>query len=317
MKQCAEAHSNMQHASVKARVYNRAKAKRNKAYKCVAYAKKERKNCFHGSAKSRRTDRTVWNLNTMPLHVTLDLLEGKNIVRHLKGLINKIFNLHYKITFTLLEDHYFQERLEQYQSPFTVYQVTKKYTCTFTFMPVYKDCIHDPTRNDYHNCPAHHQIEVDLVSWRLEISEIDLTYDDTENVKIIYGHTLPCYFADGFCKPITKTHFTLVWFSDDFCALFTLQDFIGRMTKIEDRYWIETDSFVHSSHLTKPEAQSGIKHTRNPNYPGLSRFEVKFPIAQTFCGKPDPFYSTQYSDLFVAYTDGLNVHTYKQIPIYD
>ena len=31
-------------------------------------------------------------------------------------------------------------------------------------------------------------------------------------------------------------------------ALFTLQDFIGRMTNIEDRYWIETDSFVHSRH---------------------------------------------------------------------
>ena len=63
----------------------------------------------------------------------------------------------------------------------------------------------------------------------------------------IDGHTLPCYFADGFCKPTTKTPYTLVWFSDDFCLIFTLQDFIGRMTKIEDRYWIETDSFVHSS----------------------------------------------------------------------
>ena len=46
------------------------------------------------------------------------------------------------------------------------------------------------------------------------------------------------------------------------------------MTKSEDRYWIETDSFVHSSHSKKPEATSGIKgtahlyvhapHTQNP-----------------------------------------------------
>ena len=42
VKQCTEALSNIQHASVQARVYVRAKAKRIKAYKCVAYAKKER-----------------------------------------------------------------------------------------------------------------------------------------------------------------------------------------------------------------------------------------------------------------------------------
>ena len=64
---------------------------------------------------------------------------------------------------------------------------------------------------------------------------------------IIDSHNIPCYFADGFCKPTTKTPFTLAWFSDVFCLILTLQDFIGRLTKIEDRYWIETDSFVHSS----------------------------------------------------------------------
>ena len=110
---------------------------------------------------------------------------------------------------------------------------------------------------------------------------------------IIDGHTLPCYFAEGFCKPTTKTPFILVWFNDDYCLIFTLQDFIGRMTQIEDRYWIETDSFVHSPHSIKPKTTSGIKgtehpyvyapHTQHPNNPSLSRFEV-FPTAQTFCG---------------------------------
>ena len=177
--------------------------------------------------------------------------------------------------------------------------------------------------NPYCNCPAHHQFEVNLVSWRLEIFEIELTYDDTENVMIIDGHTLPCYFADSFCKPTTKTLFTLVWFSGDFRLIFPYQDFIGRMTKIQDRFWIETGSFVHSSHSTKPEATSGIKgtahpyvhvpHTQNPNNPSLSRFEV-FPNAQTFCGNPDPLYSTQHSDLFVTYTDGFNMHTGQPSP---
>ena len=192
VKQCTEAPSDIKHASVKARVYVRAKTKRIKAFKCVAYAKKERKICFQGSVKYRRVDRTVWNHNTLPLPVTLDPVECKNIIRHLNGTNDKILNnLQYNKTFTLLEDHYFQERLEQYQTPFTVYQL-KCIQGTFTFMPADKNWINDPTQNPYHNCPAHHQFEVNLVSWRLEISEVELTYDDTSNDMIIDGHTLNC-----------------------------------------------------------------------------------------------------------------------------
>ena len=94
------------------------------------------------------------------------------------------------------------------------------------------------------------------------------------------------------------------------------------MTKIDDRYWIETDSFVHSSHsknLIKPLV---LKEHHNLMYtlhilkthnPSLSRFEI-FQTAQTFCGKPEPLYSTQYSDLFVTYTNGFNIHTGQPNP---
>ena len=77
------------------------------------------------------------------------------------------------------------------------------------------------------------------------------------------------------------------------------------MTKIEDNYWTQ---IVHSPHSIKLKTTSGIKgtghpyvyapHTQHPNNPSLSRFEV-FPTAQTFCGKSDSLYSTQYSDLFL------------------
>ena len=118
------------------------------------------------------------------------------------------------------------------------------------------------------------------MSWLFEGSGIELTYDDTENVMIIDGQNLPCYIPDGCCKPTTKIPFTLVWFSDDFCSVFTIQDFIGRM-KIENRYCIETDS---SSNPKKPNKTSGIEgtayphayapHKQNPHNPSLSRFEV-------------------------------------------
>ena len=115
VKQCTEAPSNIQHANIQAQVYVRAKTKRIRAFKCEAYAKKEQKNCFQGYVKYRRVDRTVWNHNTMPLPITLDPLGCKNLIRHLNGTDKKIFNnLNYNETFTLLEDHYFQEQLERF-----------------------------------------------------------------------------------------------------------------------------------------------------------------------------------------------------------
>ena len=53
---------------------------------------KGKKNCFQGSVKNRRVDKTVWNRNTMPLPVTLDPLARKNIFRHPNGTNNKILN---------------------------------------------------------------------------------------------------------------------------------------------------------------------------------------------------------------------------------
>ena len=91
------------------------------------------------------------------------------------------------------------------------------YTGTFTFMPFMladKDWIYEPSNNPYHNWPAHHQFEINLVSWRVEVSEIELTYDDTENVMFFDGHNPPCYFADVFYKPTTP--FTHVWLTDNF-----------------------------------------------------------------------------------------------------
>ena len=74
------------------------------------------------------------------------------------------------------------------------------YTGIFTFMPADKNWIYDPTQNPYHNCPAHHQFGVNLVSWRLEISEAELTYDDTANIMIIDGHTFPAILQMVFAN---------------------------------------------------------------------------------------------------------------------
>ena len=90
-------------------------------------------------------------------------------------------------------------------------------------MPADETWIYDPKINPSHNSPAHNQFEVKLLSWKRSVSEVELTYDDTGSLMVIDGHALPCYFACGLCKPTTKTPFTLVWFSDDFCLIFTLK----------------------------------------------------------------------------------------------
>ena len=113
VKPCTEDPSNIQHAKVRASVYVRAKAKRVDAFKCEPYAKKERKIEFQGSVNYRRVDRIVWNHNTLPLPITLDPLECKNLIRHLSGTIDKISNnFKYNRTLKPLEDHYFQEQFE-------------------------------------------------------------------------------------------------------------------------------------------------------------------------------------------------------------
>ena len=176
-------------------------------------------------------------------------------------------------------------------------------------MPADKTWIHDPKNNPFHNRPAHNQFEVNLVSWRLSVSEVELTYDDTENLMVIDGHALPCYFADGFCKPTTKTPFALVWFSDEFCLIFTLQHFVGRTTKIDDRYWIETDSFIHSSLLNKFDTSSGIKSTPFPYIHAPQTQNQHNPITQV-SHVLNSFYTPKY---FVA---NLNLFILHNIQIF-
>ena len=45
---------------------------------------------------------------------------------------------------------------------------------------------------------------------------------------------------------------------------FYITRLVGRISKLEVRYWIETDSFVHSSTPIKRDTTNGIKGTRYP-----------------------------------------------------
>ena len=94
------------------------------------------------------------------------------------------------------------------------------------------------------------------------------------------------------------------------------------MTRIKDRYWIETDNFIESSDIPQNLQTERVQGTNYPNVktpqstiqnPSLSRFEI-YPIPQTFCGKPEPLYSTQYEDIFVTYLDGFDMNNGRPRP---
>ena len=136
------------------------------------------------------------------------------------------------------------------------------------------------------------------------------------------GYMLPCHHSDGFCKPTTRTPNTFISFDEKFCLIFRLQEFIGRMIRIKAQYWIETDNFIDSPNNTQNLQNEEIKGTKYPNVktpqstvdnPSLSRFEI-YPIAQTFCGKPEPLYSSQYDDIFVTYLDGFDMNNGQPRP---
>ena len=55
------------------------------------------------------------------------------------------------------------------------------------------------------------------------------------------------------------------------------------MTRIKNRYWIDTDNFIESSNITQNFQPEGIQGTKYPNVktpkstvenPSLSRFEI-------------------------------------------
>ena len=130
--------------------------------------------------------------------------------------------------------------------------------------------------------------------WSLIVKEIETTYDDKDKKLIYHGHTLPCLHDDGFCKPTILTPFTIVWFPEEFRLMFSIHSFIGRMSKLNYRYLLETEHFLNN-HSSTTSSDTPYYDTKSPT--SLSRFEI-FPENKMFCNKPTPLYTTQYPGFF-------------------
>ena len=136
--------------------------------------------------------------------------------------------------FSFFDDSDYQNKFEQVQEPFRVEKLNAWHIGTFVYDEHYQDRIVNFTQNHYSRCRSNREHLITRKSWKLRISNAKIPYDDRNNQMIHDGYILPCYHSDGFCKPTTRTPYTLTWFDKKFCLIFRLQDVIGRMNELKN-----------------------------------------------------------------------------------
>ena len=234
---CKQAPSDTQHTKTQATVYVGAKAKRIEAFKCEAYIKTEKVWCSQTFSSSRRYDHLQWGQNTLELLKVLDPIECKNMIRCLNATdSNELNNYNIQSSFSFFDDSDYQNKIERVQQPFRVNKLNAWHIGTFVYDEHYRDCLVNFTQNHYSRYRSDKEHLITRQSWKLRITNAEITYDNKNNQIIHDGYILPCYHSDGFCKPTTRTPYILTWFDEKFCLIFRLQEFIGRMTRIKDRY---------------------------------------------------------------------------------
>ena len=187
--------------------------------------------CSQTFTSSRRYDRLQWGQNTLELPKILDPIECKNMIRYLNATDSEeLNNYNIQSSFSLFDDSNYQNTIERIQTPFRVNKLNTWHIGTFVFDENYPDWIVSVTQNTYSRCRSDREHLITRQSWKLRIVNTAIDFDDKNNQLIHDGHILPCYHSDGFCKPKTKTPYTLTWFDEKFCLIFQLQEFIGRLT---------------------------------------------------------------------------------------
>ena len=97
--------------------------------------------------------------------------------------------------------------------------------------------------NSKSRCADEREYLIHKDSWSLYIEEYSLDYDDKSDKLILEGQHLSYLHSDHLCKPTLKETYFVVWFPEEMCSNFHISDFVGQMSKVNSRYWFETDDF--------------------------------------------------------------------------
>ena len=129
---------------------------------------------------------------------------------------NELENYKMQSSFSFFDDNDYQNKIERVQQPFRVNKLNTWHIGTFVYDEHYQDWIVNFTQNYYSRCRSDREHLITRQSWKLRITNAEITYDDKNNQMIHDGYILPCSHSDGFCKPTTKTPYILTWFDEKF-----------------------------------------------------------------------------------------------------
>ena len=98
-----------------------------------------------------------------------------------------------------------------------------------------------------------------------------MTHDGKDKKLIDHGPTLSCPHDDGFRKPTIITPFTIVWYPEELCLIFSIHSSIGRMSELNNGFWLETEHSFSNNNSISP-SETPYHDTKYQTR--LSRFEV-------------------------------------------
>ena len=231
---------------------------------------------------------------------TLDNTECKRAIPHLNGTNNpQLDAFSYTNSFTFFNDVQNQRLLETKQPPFRITKLNTFHYGAFAWI-ANSQLVLNSTLKEKAICWNRSEYNIEKDSWSLIVKENEINYDDKDNKFIYHGHTLPCLHDDGVCKPTILTPFTIVWFPEELCLIFSIHSFVGRLSQLNNRYWLETEHFFNN-HSSTTSTDTPYHDTKSQTR--LSRFEI-FPENKVFSNKPTPVYTIQNPDLFITYKEG-------------
>ena len=99
---------------------------------------------------------------------------------------------------------------------------------------------------------------------KILLEKIQITRDLKDNTITYQGIRLPSGNDQGYCDPTTRTQAKIVWFPEDTCTKFQVAKIYARITKFQEKYFIESI----------PHEQVNPSHKRSTNFRNIHRKQI-------------------------------------------
>ena len=100
---------------------------------------------------------------------------------------NELNNYNIQSSFSFFDDNDHQNKIERVQRPFRVNKLNAWHIGTFVYDEHYQDWIGNFTQNYYSRCRSDREHLITRQSWKLRITNAEITHVDKNNQMIHYG----------------------------------------------------------------------------------------------------------------------------------